>query len=222
MKRIFLLAAGFLIAGTVANAQTSTTTTTMGGTKFGLKAGVNLSKYSFGRDDANNLESDQLTNFHITGYADLPLGGMFSVQPGLSLQGKGGSFSNTFGTTKENVMWLEIPVNLVGKIPLGASGTSFFIGAGPYAGVAIAGENETTLAGSSNNSTSKIKFGDEAGDQVKMLDFGLNGLAGVQLANGFNLGAGYGFGLTDLFPSGNGGNGQKTNRVISFSLGYAF
>ncbi|MBC7914496.1 MAG: PorT family protein [Pyrinomonadaceae bacterium] len=222
MRKISLLAAGLLV-GATAFAQTSTTSTTkVGSTKIGLKAGVNLSKYSYGKDDADNPTSDQITNFHITGYADIPLSSSFSVQPGLSLQGKGGEFTIPTETRKESTMWLEIPVNLVGKIPLGASGTNFFIGAGPYAAFGIAGENETTLTGSSNVNTSKVKFGDEAGDQVKAVDFGLNALAGVQLSNGFNLGAGYGFGLTDLFPSGTGGNNQKTNRVLSFSVGFAF
>ncbi|HCN83952.1 MAG TPA: PorT family protein, partial [Sphingobacteriaceae bacterium] len=44
----------------------------------------------------------------------------------------------------------------------------------------------------------------------------------VQLNSGFNIGAGYGLGLTDLRPSGSGGNGKQTNRVLSFSVGMAF
>ncbi len=70
MKKITVLAAGFLIAGTAAFAQTSTKpASTVGTTKFGLKGGVNLAKYSFGKDDAKNPTTDQITNFHITGYA---------------------------------------------------------------------------------------------------------------------------------------------------------
>ena len=223
MKKITLIAASLLVAGTSAFAQTTTTAaSTVGTTKFGLKAGVNLAKYSYGKDDADNPESGQLTNFHVTGYADIPLGGFFALQPGISLQGKGGEFTIPAETRKENTMWVEVPVNLVGKIPLGAGGTHLFLGAGPYAAFAVAGENETTLTGSTNVNTSKIKFGNESTDQLKGIDFGLNGLAGFQLANGLNLGAGYGFGLTDLFPTGTGGNNQKTNRVLSFSVGFAF
>jgi hypothetical protein len=54
------------------------------------------------------------------------------------------------------------------------------------------------------------------------VDFGVNFLGGLQLSNGFNVGAGYGLGLTDLRSTGTGGNGQMTNRVLSFSVGYAF
>lgn len=230
MKKIILLAACFLMAGTVANAQTSTTTSTVGNTKWGLKVGVNLAKYSYGADDAENPETDHATNFHVTGYLDLPLGGMFSVQPGLSLQGKGAEYfdDDILGTrveTKENVMWLEVPVNFVGKIPLGATGTNIFLGAGPYGAYALSGEIKTEVEGAGNDdndSTEKLNFGNDDSDDRKALDFGINFLGGVQLNNGFNIGAGYGLGLSDLRPSGSGGNGQMTNRVLSFSVGYSF
>ncbi len=230
MKKIILLAAGFLIGGAAANAQTTTKTSTVGTTKWGLKAGVNLAKYSYGADDAENSETDHATNFHITGYLDLPLGGkMFSIQPGLSLQGKGAEyFDNTILGNKieqqENIMWLEVPVNLVGKIPLGATGTNLFLGAGPYGAVGLAGEIKTENETTDQSTTQKIKFGDEDNNDAsrKRTDFGVNFLGGIQLSNGFNVGAGYGLGLTDLRPSGTGGNGQMTNRVLSFSVGYAF
>lgn len=230
MKKIILLAAGFLIAGTVAQAQT--TTSMVGSTRWGLKVGVNQAKYSFGQDDAENPETDHATNFHVTGYLDLPLGGrMFSIQPGLSLQGKGAEYSDMdiLGTkveTKENVMWLEVPVNFVGKIPLGATGTNIFLGAGPYGALALAGQVKTEFEGEgtddNQDNTQDLKFGDDEEDDRKLVDFGVNFMGGVQLNNGFNIGAGYGLGLTDLRPNGSGGNGQMTNRVLSLSVGYSF
>ncbi|MEJ6979315.1 outer membrane beta-barrel protein [Pedobacter sp. P351] len=220
MKKLALLAVAFLVTGTAVNAQT---TTSVGSTKWGLKAGVNLAKYSYGKDDADNPTTDHATNFHVTGYLDLPVGSMFSVQPGLSLQGKGAEYTdnNTY-EIKDNTMWLEVPVNLVGKIPLGATGTNIFLGAGPYASFGLAGERKFTDKVANSTTKSDLEFGDEAGDDLKALDFGVNVLGGVQLNNGFNVGAGYGLGLSDLRPSGDGGNGQVNNRVISFSLGYAF
>lgn len=221
MKKIALLAAAFLIGGSAANAQT--TTSTVGTTKWGLKVGVNLAKYSFGNDDGDNPTTDHATNFHVTGYLDLPVGSMFSVQPGLSLQGKGAEFSDdTNFEVKDNTMWLEVPVNLVGKIPLGATGTSLFLGAGPYAAFGLSGERQTTDKILNTETERDFEFGDESGDDLKALDFGVNFTGGIQLNSGFNIGAGYGLGLTDLRPSGSGGNGQINNRVISFSVGYAF
>jgi len=219
MKKITLLAAGFLIAGTVAQAQTSTST--IGGTKWGLKAGVNLAKYSFGNDDGDNPTTDNTTNFHVTGYLDLPVGGVFSVQPGLSLQGKGGENTIAGINYKINTMAIEVPVNLVAKMPIGVTGTSIFLGAGPYASYAISGEQKIT-DNSNNTIKSDLEFGNDDGDDLRSGDFGINFLGGVQLNNGFNIGAGYGLGLSDLRPNGNGGNGQINNRVLSFSVGFAF
>lgn len=221
MKKITLLAAGLLIAGTVAQAQTTTSTSTMGGTKWGLKAGVNLAQFHMGKDNAENETTDNATNLHVTGYLDLPLSSMFSVQPGLSLQGKGGENTILGVNYKVNTMAIEVPVNLVAKMPIGVTGTSLFLGAGPYASYAISGEQKIT-DNSNNTVKSDLKFGNSNGDNLKATDFGVNFLGGVQLNNGFNLGAGYGLGLSDLRPKDNGGNGKITNRVLSFSVGYAF
>lgn len=222
MKKITLLAAGLLITGASAFAQTTTSTSSVGSTKWGLKAGVNLAKYSFGKEDDDNPTTENNTNFHVTGYVDLPISNMFSVQPGLSLQGKGGETSTSLVTAKVSTMNIEVPVNLVGKIPVGMGGTNIFLGAGPYASYAIAGEQKIIENSSNSSVTSDLNFGNDNGDDLKAADFGVNFLGGVQLSNGFNIGAGYGLGLTDLRPKGDGGEGQINNRVLSFSVGFAF
>ena len=214
MKKLLIVAVATFI-GSAAFAQTS------GSSKhYGLKAGVNLPKYSFGKDNAANGETNTTVNFHVTGYMDAPIGGMFSIQPAISLQGKGGEYFDN-GTTqvKQNTMWIEVPVNLVAKFPM-SGGSHFFLGAGPYGAAAIAGQNKTTTGSSS--AQSDLKFGNDSGDDLKGMDFGVNFLGGVQLNSGFNIGAGYGLGLTDLRPSGSGGTGQQSNRVWSFSVGMAF
>ncbi len=219
MKTILLLAAGFF-AGTAAFSQTSTTATGSG-TKWGLKVGVNLPKFSSHVEDGENPETKTTTNFHVRGYADLPLGSMFSIQPGVALEGKGGK--STLGNTdfETNTLNIEVPVNLVGKVPLGTTGTSLYLGAGPYIAYAVSGEFKTDLEDGPDTKTD-IEFGDKAGDDLKPLDLGVNFLGGIQLGGGFNVGAQYGLGLNDLRPTGEGGSGKLTNRVWSFSLGYSF
>jgi hypothetical protein len=221
MKKISLLAAGLLIAGTSAIAQTTTTNAT--GTKWGLKAGVNIPKYSYHVADGKNPETNTLVNFNVGGYADIPLATHLSVQPGISLQGKGGEFSDD-GTVevKQSTMWLEVPVNLVAKLPLGAGSSNLFVGAGPYAARGIAGQNKTEVKANGNETTADVKFGDKEGKDLKSMDYGLNFLGGVQLGNGVNLTAGYGLGINDLRPKNTSRDYKQTNRVWSFSVGYAF
>ena len=58
---------------------------------------------------------------------------------------------------------------------------------------------------------------------MKAIDFGINLLAGYQLSTGLNFSAGYGIGFTNLYPtSTTTTNIEQNNRVLSFSVGFAF
>ncbi|HXH98885.1 MAG TPA: outer membrane beta-barrel protein [Sphingobacteriaceae bacterium] len=209
MKKLVILAVATLFSGA-----------SMAQQKTGLKVGVNLPKYSYGADNANNGETGTTTNFHVTGYIDRPLSTNFSIQPGISLQGKGGRFVNTTNfEVEENTMWIEVPVNLLVKAPVGTGG-NFFFGGGPYGALAIAGQRKTET--NTTKTETDIEFGDENGDDLKGSDFGVNLLGGFQMSSGLNLSAGYGLGLTDLRPNSSGGQGKQTNRVLSFSVGFSF
>jgi len=218
MKKIALLAAGITMISTSAFSQTSTTTTT-GGVRWGLKVGVNLPKYSYHLDDEENPETKTATNFHVRGFVDLPVSTMFSIQPGVAVEGKGGKLVDTENAEiKQNTMWVEVPVNLVGKIPLGVTGSNIYLGAGPYAALGISGETKYKLG--DTETKTDVKFGDD--EDLKSLDLGVNFMGGVHLGSGFLIGAQYGLGLNDLRPKGEGGDGKVTNRVLSFSVGFLF
>lgn len=217
MKKIALLAAGFLI-GSAAFAQT-----TVPPVKWGLKAGVSLPRYHYQNNNGDDHETGSTTNFHITGYADVPVSTYFSVQPGISLQGKGGKFWDTNDLEyKHNTMWIEVPINFVGKVPLGTTGAKLFLGAGPYVAFGIHGETELENTNNGDSMTNDFSFGNGSDDALKGTDAGVNFLGGFEFSNGINIGAGYGLGLVDLRPNGEGGNGKMTQRVLSFSLGYSF
>ena len=178
MKKLLFICVGLLM-GTVAFAQTSS----LG---FGLKAGVNFPKYNFSGSNSN-FETNSSTNFHVTGFLDAPLGRNFSVQPGISLQGKGGELlSSSGGTVTQNTMWPEVPVNLVAKVPMGNS--NFFIGAGPYIGFGLSGKNKYDSDWGS--AEEEFEFGSDG--TLKSTDFGVNFVAGFHLGQGFLLHAGYG------------------------------
>jgi len=188
-----------------------------GGLGYGLRAGVNIPKYSF-----ENGSSESNTGFFVTGYLDAPVSPNFSIQPGLSLQNKGAKWSagdgNNSGELKQSIMSLDIPVNAVAKFPTGASG-NFFVGAGPYVGFALSGKNKASgnVGGAEGRTEWDVEFGSGDGDELKRTDFGVNFLAGYQLSNGFQINAGYGLGLTNLSPVS---NLSTKNRVWSVGIGF--
>src|SRR5690606_31118180 len=153
------------------------------------------------------------TSFYLTGYLDAPLANNFSIQPGLSLQGKGGKgvsvndFEELGNDGKLDLMYLEIPVNFVYSIHTGNSG-NVFLGAGPYAGLGLSAKAKT------GNVKVDVGFGD---DGFKRFDAGLNFLAGYRLSNGFLINGGYGLGLVDMIGAD---GGSLKNRVFSLGIGY--
>lgn len=204
MKKILLsLGAAFLLAAG-AQAQTS----------WGLKAGVNLNKIS-------NYQSNQsnATSFHVTGFADIPVAPSFSIQPGVSLQGKGTKYEATVaGVTGEatlNTMSIEIPVNAVYYIPAGTG--DVFLGAGPYIGFNVSGKAKGSVDGN-EFINHDLKFSGDDKD-LNIIDAGINFLGGYKFGNGLLLNAGYGLGLSNLNPH----NGDSfSNRVLSFGVGFQF
>lgn len=213
MKKVLLAtAAMFLAVGVFAQGQP------LG---FGLKAGVNFPKYHFSGENST-AELNSTTNFHVTAFMDAPLSSNFSVQPGISLQGKGAKlmegsfFGNEFDVT-QNTMWVEVPVNFVAKLPTANVG-HIFIGAGPYVGVGLSGKNKVA-SGDSSEELGDFKFGKN--EDQKGFDFGVNFIGGYQLSSGLQINAGYGLGLLDIAPENNG-SVKQTNRVFSAGIGFLF
>ncbi len=171
---------------------------------YGLKAGVNLGQYS-----NSDIDQKNNTSFQLTGFADLPIATNFSIQPGVSLQGKGTKISEGVAMTR-NVMSIEVPVNLVYWIPAGSG--SVFLGAGPYVGFNVSGKDK--IDGNSIN----LKFTGDDKD-MNLLDAGANFMAGYKLTNGFLLNAGYNLGLNQLVSDS---EDKFSNRVWSFGIGFQF
>ncbi len=128
----------------------------VGQTTFGAKAGLNLSNLSIEDADDSNL----LPGFHAGLFANLPLGGAFSVQPELVYTQKGSKWESGVGDSevKLNLGYLELPVNLVYNLA-----PDFDFQLGPYIGY---------LLSSKLDSDFDI---DLDKDQFNPLDFGLQG-----------------------------------------------
>ena len=215
---------------------TGTTTSTTKEGNFIIKGGVNLANISIspnGRVD----QANSLTSFVVGFGYDLPLCDYFSIQPGLQYTGKCaktqyGQETNTgfYYKATSNPMYLELPINFVGKIPLTQT-SSFYLGAGPYAAMGINGKNkvDTYTLGVHRYSSSDIVYSNDnpttaqeenyGYGKIKRFDYGLNAVAGLEFTR-FTLGANYGYGLVKINSgTDNTANDKGKNRVWSFTLG---
>lgn len=202
MKKILLSLGAAILLAAGAQAQTS-----WGGqpqTSWGVKAGLNFPKLNASGGGASE-STGSTTNFHVTGYASLPAAQNFAIQPGVSLQGKGGKE----GDLKTNLMYLEVPVNAVYYIPAGYAG-SVFIGAGPYAALGLSGKVK------GGDRSIDVDFG--SGDnEFKRFDWGFNFLGGYKLNSGFLVNVGYGLGLGNML---NTSSGKLKNGVFNVGIGF--
>lgn len=215
MKKITLIA---LLAGaTIFGAEAQT--------RFGVKAGLNLTDYN-GKALGESYSDDtkMKTGFHIGAVADIGLGGGLYFQPGLLFSTKGTKIETSLlgvtSTATINSGYLEIPLNVGYRLEAGSAKVNF--GLGPYLGFGIAGKvkSETTGSGVNINTEEDIKWGDDDDSTIKPLDFGLNLGAGIEFSN-IHVGLQYGLGLANVQPKGDSDNTAK-NSAISISIGYFF
>jgi len=168
-----------------------------------------------------------ITTFNAGVFVDFKIGN-FSLQPALNYTGKGGSYneilyyfypdlypgpaiSNEPGTekVKEQLYYLQLPVNIVYHIPV-VIGNIYF-GAGPYVAQGLSGKTTYTEGSTFGNSA----------DDVKATQFGADAIIGFKLRNGLLINANYDLGLTNDVPAAEGGNKSKSH-VFGISVGYVF
>lgn len=217
MKKVFLLAATTVIA-TVSFSQV----------RFGVQAIGNAGSVSASTTGLTNVKKPTQVGFGAGVVADFPLQSNLSVRSSLNfLQKKGAIEFTNFGTDKKSTVkstlnYLELPVNLVYKIPM--NGKSIYFGAGPSFGYGISGKMKyngyEVLEGVPhpvNESADAFKKEADGGADMKRFDISANAIAGVQFDNGLFVNAGYLMGLTNLQK----GDGDKyKNRGIQLTVGF--
>jgi Outer membrane protein beta-barrel domain len=202
-----------------------------------IKAGYNMANISV-TESGNIDEARMLSSFHVGLQGDIPIiKNILSIQPGILFTGKGAKFQQ--GSTSDasyyrestNPMYLEVPVNVVVKAPLG-DGAKFFAGAGPYVAMGIAGRNkvEGKIFGVAFDSNDKINFSNDdpttSGEEgagygiLRRFDYGLNGTIGFEGEKAM-FSVNYGLGLAKI-QSGTNSNADDKNkhRVLSFTIGF--
>lgn len=195
-----LLAVALLIgAATTVSAQST----------FGLRAGLNLAT-EYAKQNNQSSTTKIAPSFHIAGYYDARVSQGFSIQPGLSLQGKGGKSDLNGETLTDKLLYVEVPVNFLGRVQAG-NGEVFF-GGGPYLAYGVSARV------TSGRNAQHLEFGNDP-DQLKPFDAGLGFMTGYKFFNGLVLSLSSSAGFVNI------GNIEGTtfqNRVMSFSIGYEF
>ncbi|HTL08164.1 MAG TPA: porin family protein [Chitinophagaceae bacterium] len=202
-----------------------------------IKGGYNLANVSVTPDGSID-KAAALSSFNIGIMGDVPLGRFLALQPGILYTGKGTKAQSgqptdaSYYKATSNPYYIEVPLNLVIKLPLASRNSSLFFGAGPYAAIGVAGKNKTEgkLYGVAFNSSEHISFSNDdpttfneqegAGFGImRRFDFGLNGTAGLQL-NTVMLSVNYGYGLTKINSTEANNNDSNKHRVLSFNIGF--
>jgi len=201
-----------------------------------VKAGVNLANVSTS-SDGNIDKANMLTSFQVGLVGDIHVTSLLYFQPGIVFTGKGSKIEigrpeeNLYAKQTSNPFYIEVPANLVIKLPFNSE-SHFFIGAGPYGAIGVAGKAKTdmTVLGFNSNSENSIKFsnddpstfGEEEGvglGVLKRFDYGVNGIIGIE-GKKLVLSAGYGLGLAKLQSGTNSSqDNNKKHRVLSFTIG---
>ena len=209
MKKILVLFALTAIAMVSVNAQDNL--------KWGVMAGMNVSKYTF-------TGFDNRVGFHAGVKAELGLsqeasGAYMDFAALLTLKGAkidGGSLASI----KFNPYYLEVPVRVGYKYAVNDY-FSLFGSVSPYMAVGLFGKAKLKVDGDiadiaelGGNSMSEDIFGD---DGLKRFDFGLGLKAGVEFSKKYQVAISYDFGLVEVIKE----VGMK-NRNLMISLGYMF
>lgn len=180
-----------------------------------------------GWDSLKNNYSGR-TGVHAGFIADLPFGSNanFFFQPGVIYYNKGRKYAQRFDTLTSTVIsknatqyvnYIDVPMNLVLKF---GRKTKFIIGGGPYFSLFYTGkETSQTISQtgiSQSDENNDVPVGDKPG-QYKILNYGLNGLAGFEYGRIF-LTANYSRSLNDFYQAINY-TGTFKHQVIGATLG---
>jgi len=209
--------------------------------RVGIKGGWNSSSISV--DNDGSVDKDKsLSGYHIGVIADFPLvPQILSLQPGVFYSTKGSKLrsgdkdnpASVYRTYTTRPSYIEVPINFVGKIPVGQD-TRLFAGIGPYFAFGVAGKNKvsSSLGGVTTTSETNIKWDDDTPfndgdanqgfDKYKRFDYGGQLMLGAEI-HGLILSAQYGVGLAKINSGSSDSNNDKNkNRVFSLSAGFLF
>lgn len=195
---------------------------------------ANITKTNSGQTEKNNI----LPSFNAGILARFDLSETVDLESGLLLTGRGSKAETYFNggadyvKAKFNPLYVEVPLNLIVKIPLDKTSGIFF-NAGPYVAIGVGGKSKTEskFGPLSSSSSSSIKFSnddpftsqqdDAAYDKLKRFDFGVNIGGGFQFEHILlKVNYGLGFAKINSTESNNTVNDKNKYRTLSVSVGF--
>jgi hypothetical protein len=221
MKKLLCIGVIFFFFTTISQAQV----------RFGIRAGLNAARWQ--GEAVQNIQgitelsggvtsTRTVPGFHAGGYMSLPVTDFFSVEPGLFYSQKGYSMTGNFtsnrleflnarATVTNQAHYIDMP--LLAKIYLTEG---FHLFAGPQVSYLV---NNTVRTRASLLGFSLLNQEFNTTGSFERLDVAISGGMGYRFGNGFNLQAGYDYGLRRLDARN---NFDTFNRVVKVSLGYEF
>jgi hypothetical protein len=244
MKKLCILGASMIVLAfsNSANAQT----------RFGLVGGVNLNQ-NIDQYQGETVANQAKVGYHAGGLVDICLANNLTLQPGLMYIMKGGLQQRSSEMQmpdgehelkikdKLALHYLEAPLTLTYRFGVGRG--NLVLGAGGYAAALLAANTEfkykTTIdgedvPGQTFEDDKTLQIGNQPGDHVKRMDYGLVGNLGYEFANGWFIRGGVDAGLRDIMGDAFAPNlastqsapaaANNSSRNVSylFSLGYWF
>lgn len=193
---------------------------------FGVRAGLNFSYMLINQSDffTYNDSYKMHTGFHFGAITEVRVSDFLTIQSGIILNTKGYTgnleeiINNESHELKEKKILFYLDVPFTAKVPFSIGNSDFFVTAGGYAGIGLAGDNK--ISSYYGNHITKINWGSEGSDDLKQFDYGLTFGAGISF-DPFQIGLSYSTGLVNLSPESSSGS-ELRNRVLGISLGYTF
>jgi len=218
MKKIILIAAGVIL-----------TVSGLAQIKLGLQVTGTLasadvkSKYdiNFDKGIAGLPGVSAIVQYDMGRHTSLRTGITY-LQQGTELKFSFDEFGSTTTTTKLN--YLQVPVQAIYGV--NAGGSRLYAGVGGYGAYGLSGHVKNTLWFHTDDGgyeiTEKLKAFDKLeddGGDLEKFDYGMIGLAGVELKNGLYFEAGYQQGLANISRDK---EDTYKNKGVQFTIGYFF
>lgn len=236
MKKLFMLAAMFMMGITATSAQEIRDmfgTDQKGDIGYGVRVGLNISNINgeYGPGPDGKLDLNARAGFQFGGVVDLPITNGFYIQPGLSFTTRGARQKQTIREAKLvnsfRPMYLQIPVLASFRADV-CDKLNVQVNVGPHFAMGLGGKSVTKYSAAGESSTGKIPFfGKSSGDEehfgAQRFDCGLTFGAGVTFMKHYYVGIAYDLGLVNMAIDEELGKETKLhNRNFSIQIGYNF